>query len=268
MRARRATCLACALLSVLSCSKGNDTRRAADGPSASKAPAPGAKTLTSTELEAGAAMVGRLVAATGGAEAIAAVRSVSVAGTMTRPLPDGRETSARVSTSVRFPDLYRQELTLPMGKITTIIGPSGAWILTGSGAPLPLPEERRLEIENIILRNPVALLKTRDSELFTAAAVDGMLQITVGSKACRITLDGRGLIDTMSYDLPAAKEALPPHVTVHFTDYRTAGPILYPFATTAEAAGTVTYRLKLGAVKVNESLPDPLFVPPRGAKQN
>lgn len=211
-------------------------------------------------------MLDRIVTAFGGAEAIDAVRTISVAGTMNRPLADGKETSAPVKTSVRFPNLYRQELSLPVGTVTTIIGPAGGWILAGPEAPLPLPEERRLEIENIILRNPVALLKTRGSELFSAAAVADALQVRVGSKVSTIVPNDRGLIETITYDLPGPKESMRPRVTVHYSDYRTAGPILYPFESRAESGGVVTYRVKLDSVRIDTPLPDALFVPPRPAR--
>lgn len=260
----RTTALACALLSLVACSKGGDRPGAASDRPA-PIPAAPATALTAAQLEAGAAMVDRLATAMGGADAIGTVRSISVAGTMTRPLPSGAESHARVSTSVRFPNLYRQELTQPAGKVTTLIGPQGGWILAGAEA-LPLPEDRRLEIENIILRNPVALLKTRRSELFSAAAVDGALQVRVGSKVSTIILGDRGLIDTIAYELPGPKESLRPRVTVYYSDYRTAGPIVYPFESRAESGGAVMYRLTLGSVRVNRPLPDALFTPPRPSR--
>lgn len=210
-------------------------------------------------------MVDRVVAAMGGAEALNAVRGLSVSGAMRRPLPGG-ESSAKVATTVKFPNMYRQELTLPPGKVTTLIGPKGGWILTGNEAPLPLPEERRLEIENIILRNPVALFKTRGSELFTASATNNVLEIRVGSKLSTLVLDERGLVDRITYELPGPAGTQRPKVTVYYTDYRPAGGILYPFESRAESAGAVMYRLKLDSVKVNESLADSLFVPPDSPK--
>ena len=246
------------------CSRGETPPKPAD--QAPAGPSTPAVMVTSAELQAGATMVDRAVAALGGAQALGAVSSVSLRGAMARPLPSGGETSAKVATTVRFPGSYRQELTLAPGKVTTVIGPLGAWVLTGKEA-LPLPEERRLEIENIILRNPVALLKTRGSELFVASATSDLLEIRVGSKASRVTLDDRGRIASVSYQLPGPKDAAPPVVTVHYGDYRPTGSIVYPFESRAESAGAVMYRVKLDSVKLNEQLPDSLFVPPATTKK-
>ena len=153
------------------------------------------------------------------------------------------------------------------GKLTTVIGPQGGWILTGNEPPLPLPDDRRLEIENIILRNPVALLKARSSELFVASATNDVLEIRVGSKASRVSLDDRGRIASVSYQLPGPKDTAPPSVTVYYGDYRQAGGIVYPFESRAESAGAVMYRVRLDSVKVNEQLPDSLFVPPAGTRK-
>ena len=263
MRLTRGAWLAAALLTLPGCSRSGTEQLPQRSAPAPDRPATPTTTITPAQLEAGARAVDAIVEAMGGAAAISGVRSVTVTGTMNRPQPNGSTTSAKLSTSVRFPNWYRQELVLPPGKVTTIIGPKGAWILTGSEAPLPLPEERRLEIENIILRNPVALLKTRGSELFSAIANGDALEIRVGSKISRLTLDEQRLIRTITYELPGAKDAPHPTVTVHYADYRRTGGILYPFESHAESAGAAMYRLKLDDAKVNEPLADSLFVPPK-----
>ena len=261
----RAAIFAGALVFCTACSRNETPNKLSDSTSGS--PSTPAVMVTSAQLQAGAAMVDRAVAALGGAQALGAVTSLSVNGAMTRPLPNGRETSARVATTVKFPGSYRQELTMAAGKLTTVIGPQGGWILTGSEPPLPLPENRRLEIENIILRNPVALLRARSSELFVATASNDVLEIHVGSKSSRVRLDDRGRIASVSYQLPGPKDTAPPSVIVHYGDYRQAGGIVYPFESRAESAGAVTYRVHLDSVKVNEQLPESLFVPPASTRK-
>lgn len=216
-------------------------------------------------------MLRRLMDAMGGEDAVGAIRAISLEGTMTRPTPGSGSTVARIKTFVKFPDMYRQELELPAGKVTTLIGPSGAWIVSGKDAPLPLPTERRLEIENIILRNPIALLKTRESELFSAVAptpAQGssgpqVLIIKVGSKQSTITLDARGLIETMSYEMPGSGP-VHPRLTVTYSDYRPVGSVQYPFASKAVSEGTPMYSVELKSAKANELLPGTMFDPTTG----
>lgn len=260
--------LACAMLAALSCSRAASPD---DVPQASSAPSPTAKALTTAQVAEGERLVGRMLDAMGGAAAIDGVRTLTLEGTMRRPLPGGTETEARLKTLVKFPNLYRQQLKLRTGMLTTLIGPSGAWILAGDQPPLPLPEERRLEIENIILRNPVALLKTRTSELFVAfadkpaggsAPRTDELRILVGSKESLLTLDRQGLVESIRYDLPGARANVPNDLLVRYSNYRRVGTLTYPFSYTAEADGTVMYRVELESVRADELLPGTLFVPP------
>ena len=261
--------LVCFLLGLVSCSKAD---KSADG---EVAPAPGAKpsvVVTAADAEAGERLVARLMTAMGGREAIGAIRTLSLDGTMIRTQPGGGETAARVRTLVKFPNMYRQELTLSAGRVTTLLGPSGGWILTGKEAPLPLPPDRRLEIENIILRNPVALLKTRQSALFAATAGRAdksgaeILLITVGTKETRIALNSRGLIETMSYKLPGPGRGPGTRLTVWSSDYRSVGAIQYPFSSNAVSDGTPMYRVTLKSVEANEPLPGTLFEPASGGR--
>jgi hypothetical protein len=257
------------LFGLASCSKQADKRGGGDVP-ATPAANPSV-VVTAAEAEAGERLVARLMAAMGGREAIGAIRTLSLDGTMVRSQPGGGETEAKVRTLVKFPNMYRQELTLSAGRVTTLLGPSGGWILTAREAPLPLPTDRRLEIENIILRNPVALLKTRQSPLFAAAVKKDKsgaetLVIDVGTKETRILLDSRGLIETMSYELPAPGRGPGTRLTVTYSDYRSVGSIQYPFVSSAVSDGTPMYRVALKTVQANEPLPGTVFEPPSGGR--
>lgn len=258
----------------LSCSsKAGDTPP--DGKTGQQAAASRSGAVTAAQLDTGQRLLSRIIAGMGGHDAIGAIQTLSLDGKMARPHSAGRETQARVRTFVKFPNAYRQELELPGATVTTVIGPAGAWILTANDAPLPLPEERRREIEDIILRNPVALLKTKDSELFSVVATkpegddkaaDEVL-IRVGTKETTITLDSRGLIEKMSYEMPGPDGKLKRSLTVHYSDYRSVGSVLYPFSSKAESEGAVMYRVELKSVKANELLPSTLFEPGKTRKE-
>ena len=252
------------LVGTASCSKHAD--KSTDGDVPTTPAANPSVVVTAAEAEAGERLVAKLMAAMGGREAIGAIRTLSLDGTMIRSQPGG-ETAAKVRTLVKFPNMYRQEVTLSAGRVTTLLGPSGGWIVTGREAPLPLPTERRLEIENIILRNPVALLKTRQSPLFGAAARRSektdpeILVITVGTKETRIVLNSLGLIESMSYEIPGQGPGRGTPLTVSYADYRTTGGIQYPFSSSAVSDGTPMYRVTLKSVVANAPLPGTLFEP-------
>ncbi|MFL6245253.1 MAG: M16 family metallopeptidase, partial [Thermoanaerobaculia bacterium] len=105
------------------------------GSSAPKAAAP-----ASSNAE-GTALFEKVVQWVGGKAAIEAVQSSRTAMAMTMITPQGSMT-AEGTTIIRYPDSMRQEMTLPMGQITTVIAPGVAYANTPMGAQ-DLPASRR-----------------------------------------------------------------------------------------------------------------------------
>jgi zinc protease len=89
----------------------------------------------------GMALLGRFVDFVGGREAIDAVTSLRSSGTRTMNTPQG-EMSAETVTLIQYPSNVRQEMTLPMGQIITVIAPQGAFVITPMGVQ-DLPSSQR-----------------------------------------------------------------------------------------------------------------------------
>lgn len=89
----------------------------------------------------GTALFEKVVQWVGGKAAIEAVQSSRIAMSMTMITPQGSMT-AEGTTIVRYPESMRQEMTLPMGQITTVIAPGVAYANTPMGAQ-DLPASRR-----------------------------------------------------------------------------------------------------------------------------
>lgn len=109
-----------------------------DPPSAAGAAKPAAPAGSNAE---GTALFEKVVQWVGGKAAIEAVQSSRTAMSMNMITPQG-QMSADATTIIRYPDSMRQEMTLPMGVITTVIAPGVAYANTPMGAQ-DLPTSRR-----------------------------------------------------------------------------------------------------------------------------
>lgn len=89
----------------------------------------------------GTALFEKVMQFVGGKAAIDAVQSSRTAMTMNMITPQG-SMQAEGTTIIRYPDSMRQEMTLPMGQITTVIAPGVAYANTPMGAQ-DLPASRR-----------------------------------------------------------------------------------------------------------------------------
>jgi zinc protease len=89
----------------------------------------------------GTALFEKVMNWVGGKAAIEAVQSSRMNMAMTMMTPQGNM-SAEGTTTIRYPDSMRQEMTLPMGVITTVIAPGVAYANTPMGVQ-DLPSSRR-----------------------------------------------------------------------------------------------------------------------------
>ncbi len=109
-------------------------------------PEPGGASSTRAAAPAGSnaegtALFEKVVQFVGGKAAIEAVQSSRTAMAMTMITPQG-SMQAEGTTLIRYPDSMRQEMSLPMGQITTVIAPGVAFANTPMGAQ-DLPASRR-----------------------------------------------------------------------------------------------------------------------------
>src|SRR5687767_10201999 len=97
--------------------------------------------------------------AMGGATLVDGVKTLTLAGT-TRRRVGVTEMDMKVTSSYLFPDRYRQEMTLPVGTIVTVVNPGGAHLLL-EGQPSALPDAEKTALVNAMRRNLIALLQAR-----------------------------------------------------------------------------------------------------------
>jgi hypothetical protein len=217
----------------------------------------------------GAELVEKALMAMGGAPAVDSVKSLELKGKGTRRL-QGNDLAVGTISRYVFPDRYYQEIVLPMGTMKTVLGSKEAFIVAGEGS-LPLPDSERHSLLKVMRRNLVFVLQGRGHPLFTArvvgtATVEGhaaeQVKITNGSDDMILAIDpasGRVLQATAESGGGATPVGT---LVITYSDYRKAGPIVYPYKAVGTFAGQPAFTSQLDSVVVNPTLDEALFQPP------
>jgi hypothetical protein len=220
-----------------------------------------------------AALVARAVEAFGGAAAVDQVTGLEIKGRGTRRTEGGSDVPLTMVTRFHLPDLYYQELRLPMITITTVASPKGAFVVAG-GAALPLPDEERENLVKLVRRQVVFLLRARNETAFRAAAagpatVDGRsaerLDVTYQGDTVRLVLDAAtGQVVQSEYATPAG--GAPGRMVITYSDPRQVGNGLrYPHGLTAVVDSKPAFTLQIESVAVNPPIDEASFAaPPSG----
>jgi hypothetical protein len=213
----------------------------------------------------GARLVEKALAAVGGATAIDGVRTLAIVSRSKRQTNAG-EIEVEANVQIGFPDRYRQDVALNGGNLGTLVGPKGAFLVTGAGA-LPLPAGERALLEASRDRNLVALLQRAHKEKPACVGFEDLGAVHVhlvrvgGDTGTLLEIDPEtGIVHRMTYDSTAA--AANGRIRVTYSDYRAAGPIKYPFHSTGTLDDKPLFTNEVKSVKVNVELAAGLFEPP------
>lgn len=183
-------------------------------------------------------LLDRAVDAMGGPEVVDSVEALATTGSATQKTPQG-DMEIGVSAIQVFPSRLRQELTLPFGSITMVVGDDSAFMLTPQGTQ-DLPASRVEALRRAALRDPLALLKMRHDPDFTATALepgelDGTplerLQIEVKGDVVVVGLDPETYRIRQIVYRESGPGGAPGEATKVFSDYRDVEGLNYPFAT-------------------------------------
>ncbi len=218
----------------------------------------------------GKRLVGRMLAALGGAEKVDAVRNIHLQATMEATSPQGVMQVQSVGY-VKLPNQLRYELTLPFGTIVQVLSGDGSGFLANPQGTQAMPASQVAQLEAAFLRLPVALMQRRDDPGFEAVALeDGELD---GKPIQRlhVSLDGHqqtlgidaetGYVLSIEYRGTGFTGA-PGDLRQVFSDYREVQGVMMPFASTTTFDGQPMFDGVNTSVEINGDIDDSLFVKP------
>jgi outer membrane lipoprotein-sorting protein len=230
---------------------------AADG---SKPPA----TPAARDTNAGLALAKKVQDFVGGKAKIDAVQAVHSAGTMKTKTPGG-EIEMEIDTLVRYPDTRRTVMKMPMGEVTMVSTPEGAFVNTPMGVQ-DLPSSQRDAQKAEARFDMLNVLKNVDKPGYTFAVTGTEKVDNVDAAVLEITTDGSTVkwwIDPATgRPLRRTSKSRQGETLTTVGDWKTFGGLQFftTFASTANgeqiASGTLT------TVEVNPVVDPKLFEKP------
>lgn len=220
---------------------------------------------TDTAKASGKALFAKVVVAMGGAEKVGAVKDVATKAKMTAKTPQG-DMEFELSTVVVFPDRMRSEIKTPMGAMTQVLGPAGAFVLSPMGAQ-DMPGSMRDEMAKQMQRQPIFLVqKAGDPKLVVASAgkekvgdIEAELLDVVYDKA-----EVRWFVDPATGRLLRSSHSGvgregPVKSVIDYGDYRNVDGLILPFAQEVTQNGQKAQSSKTTEIKVNTKPDASLF---------
>jgi hypothetical protein len=206
----------------------------------------------------------------GGAEVVDRLKSIELTGKTVRPTAGGKTIEFPVVTRIVYPDRYRQDLTLPsgQGRVTTIVSPTGSFLVTSVGT-VPMPDDQRHQIETTIMRNPISLMKSRRDQTFTAmghgtAEIEGsrleLLEVLAGGEATTLALDPvTGRVHVVRYTHRDISAVPKEETEIAYSDFREVQGVVYPFEAIGKIGGQTAFLNRLDTVRANPQMDLSLF---------
>ncbi len=231
--------------------------------------------VTAEGQKKAAELLAKAVDAFGGGERIDAVKNTETATTMAMTTPQGAM-PASAKTVVVYPGpaqpgRLRQELTMPMGTMVTVLDGDSGFQQMGPRSR-PLPDSVRAETQRSLRRDPVGLLRRRGTEGFTATAagseeLDGgsveLVHVRIDGDSVTLGIDPEtGHIRSVAYR--GNMMGRPGQVREVLSDYREVGGLTLPFAAATTLDGEPMLTVTVGSIVVDGEVDEALFAPPPG----
>lgn len=232
-------------------------------PQGSANAAPAATASTADAL----ALVRKVREAAGG-KALDAVNAIRVSGSRNLQTPQGAM-DAEVVATVRYPDSVRQQMTLPMGVITTVASPQGAFVITPMGTQ-DVPSSQREIMLGSLKSDMLTVLRNVDNPkyIFTLGGsekignVDArIVEINADGSKLRWYVDaatGRVLRKWSNTPGPMGGETI-----VDYADWKTFSGITMPTSETITRGGQPGGSGKTTNVEINPTIDANAFVKPQ-----
>ena len=225
--------------------------------------------VTAEGEKKGRELIDLAVEGIGGAQRLAALRSMRTSAAMEATTPQGAMQVALKAT-IALPDRLHQEMQLPFGTMTQVLNGEDSFAQSPQGIQ-PLNASQRGQLEKALKRLAPVLLSLRDAEGFKAVAtgageVDGTavekVHVEVHGEANTLGIDpATGRILSIAYRGSNLMGA-PGDLEQRYSDFRDVDGLVLPFASVTTFNGEP---MLSGVVESNEldvEIEDTLFAKP------
>jgi hypothetical protein len=217
----------------------------------------------------GLALVKAAAEAMGGLDRLSAVKDVTVKGNVMLTGPMGEMKGSSVA-QVRYPNMIKSTITLPMGELVQAYDGRTAWVQMG-GQVQEMPAAMHAEMERSIQTSgSIGLMRmaidgTAEVEALEPAEVDGrradVVRWTLAGRELRIFLDAEThLVSKLAFHAVSPQGEVNTDVIVG--DYREASGVKIPWKVTGYQNGQKYLELDATEVTLNAGLDASLFTKP------
>jgi zinc protease len=240
-------------------------------------PEPGADkaaaAATAGSDEKGKALLARVAEGLGGLERVRAVKSLRQKSSVKAKTPQG-EMTIDVDSLTVFPDRLRQQMQTPMGAVTMVVAPEGAFMLT-PGGPQDMPASRRDDAVKDLKTLPLAVVGRADDPQVSLHGAGTEKVGDVEAEILDVTVDGassRWLVDPRTgHVLRTVSRSTgpsgPAEQVTDFSDFRAVDGLTFAFKRAIKRGGQDAGAVEVLEVQVNPAVDAKDFVkPPAPAK--
>jgi zinc protease len=210
----------------------------------------------------GTALFEKVVQWVGGKAAIEAVQSSRTAMSMTMITPQG-SMQAEGTTIIRYPDSLRQEMTLPMGQITTVIAPGVAYANTPMGMQ-DLPASRRDAAIADMKTDFFHILRNAANPKYTFTAAGTEKIGDVETRILEISPDGGGVRwyvePSTGRIVRTVRNTQQGQTATDYSEWKKFGALNLPTFATITRNGEKAGEARVSNVEVNPTLDEKAFV--------
>ncbi|HEY1800037.1 MAG TPA: pitrilysin family protein [Terriglobales bacterium] len=217
----------------------------------------------------GKALMAKVVEALGGASKLKAVKSVAENLTLTQKSPQGSNAQMTMHTTLLFPGRMHVAMQGPMGNVTYVVTPSGAFVVM-QDQQHEIPGPQAAEMLKQIKRNLIYLGQHADDPAFTFAAsgtekigdVDAtILDINGPDISVHLYVDpqsGRVLREKYQGMGPTGPETQ----ETDLSNWKTSDGITLPYLRSNKQNGEVTSTSEIQSLELNPTIDPKLFEKP------
>jgi zinc protease len=228
-----------------------------------KPAAAGAAAPASSSPE-GVALIKRVQTFVGGKAKIDAVQATHTVGTMQAQGPQG-PMEIEVDAITKYPDSSRRIMKTPMGEMTMVSTPDGAFMASPMGSQ-DMPGSQRTMMRNESRADILAVLKNANNPKYTFTVAGTEKVGAVDAQILSIDADGtavKWLVDPASGKILRRVSQSPRGESItDYTDWKTADGITLPIAFTTTTAGQQTGSGKVTTMEINPTVDPKIFEKP------
>jgi len=216
----------------------------------------------------GRALLARVVEGMGGAAKLKAVTSIQQKASMRMKSPQG-DMSMDAESLLVFPDRQRQTMRTPMGEMTSVLSPQGAFVSMPMGTR-EMPASQKENALKELRTNPLAVARRADDPAVTARDAGSEKIGEVEARILELSVEGsdvRWFVDPASGRiLRTAARTMGPtgpgEQAMDYSDWRTVDGIAFAYKRSIRRNGEDAGAIELTEVKLNPEVDPKLFEKP------